>query len=367
MREENLIVDLSAPARLADLPAIAAEFFAWWRGVLLAMTPWGSSTQPERQRQDVTLYVRRGLWFLKSPSNARDPMTLDTNASDAELAGRILHAATDLPLSRLTVLLPRDQVLLRRIELPPMAGARLRQAVELQIDRMSPFKPDAVRFAAKFAGRDVVQGTMRVDVAIAPLARIEPIERRLKALGFTPVAIDVEGENGTAFGFDLRAPPGAEMLRGRRNLNLALAAGAVLVWLVATIAWNEAEEREIGDWQARIASLRPAAERTAGIRRRIEAMMQPVSMANAHEPALPLDILNELTKVLPGTARIVDLKVEGGDIRLSGLAANAPDLIGALEQSARFKDVKFVSPVVRKPDSDIERFELSMHLEGAGS
>ncbi|MCE9521371.1 MAG: PilN domain-containing protein [Alphaproteobacteria bacterium] len=366
MREENLIVDLSAPARLADLPDIAAKFFAWWKSELRALLPWGASQAPQRQSLDVSLYLRRNHWFLKSQSDAVDPLSLDTNASDAELSDQIMHSQGELPLSRLTVLLPRDQVLLRRLELPQMAEARLRQAVELQIDRLSPFKSDAVRFAAKLAGRDVVQGTMQVDVAIAPLARVEPVERRLKSLGYTPMAIDVEGDNGIALGFDLRAPLSQEVVRARRNTNLALATGAALVWGLAIFAWNDAGEREIGEWQARIADLRPAAERSAGVRRQMEAMMLPVSMANVHDAALPLAILNELTNVLPETTRVVDLKIEGVDVRLSGLATNAPELIGMLEASAKFKDVKFLSPVVRKPDSTIERFEIALHLEGAG-
>ena len=365
MRDENLTIDLSAPTRLADLPELAGRFLTWWKNELLAMSPWASSAQPARTNQNVTLYVRRNIWFLKSSSADHDPLSLDTNASDGELANEILHASNELPLSRLTVLLPRDQVLMRRIELPQMAESRVRQAVELQIDRLSPFKSDAVRSSARVVERDIVQGTMQVDVAIAPLARIEPIERRLQTLGFAPVGVDVEGEGGAASGFDLRQPPSAESLRSRRNLNLGLAAAAALMWFLALYAWNQASEREVGAWQDRIAELRPAAERSAAVRRRMEAMIEPVAIANVHAPALPLEVLSELTKILPDTVRIVDLRVEGVDVLISGLAGNAPQLIGMLEDSPKFRDVKFVSSVVRRPDSDIERFEISMHIDRA--
>jgi general secretion pathway protein L len=367
MADKTLTIDLSAPARLADLPDMLGKFWVWWKRELLALTPWPGKEVAAPAAQNVTLYIRRNVWFLKPPSPGQDPVSLDTNAGDGELAEQILRSGADLPLSRLMLLLPRDHVLLRRLELPQMPEARIRQAVELQIDRMSPFKSDAVRFAAKVAARDIVQGTMQVEIAIVPLARLEPIERRLTTLGFTPMAVDVEGEGGVALGFDLKPPADAEALRSRRNLNLGLGAGAAALWLLAIFAWNQAADRDIAAWQERIASLRPAAERSAAIRRQLEETIVPVSLANTHDPARMLDILDELTKVLPDTTRVVELRIDAGEVQFSGLSTKAPELIGLLEGSPRFKDAKFVSPVIRKPDSDIERFDLSLHVEGRGA
>lgn len=367
MADKTLTIDLGAPANAAELPDMAWRFLAWWKNELLSLTPWRGENTGAQSAQFVTMYVRRNVWFLKPPAPGVGSLSLDTNAGDGELADEILRSGAGMPLSRLMVLLPRDHVLLRRLELPQMAEARMRQAVELQIDRMSPFKTEAVRYAAKIAARDIVQGTMQIDVAIVPLARIQPIERRLKTLGFTPMTIDVEGEAGGALGFDLREPADAAAVRGRRKLNLALGGGAALLWMLAIFAWGQASERDIASWQERIAGLRPAAERSAAIRRQLEDAIVPVSMANTHDPARMLDVLNELTKVLPDTTRVVELHIEDNGVRFSGLSTNTPELIGLLENSRLFKDVKFVSPVIRKPESDIERFEMSMRLEGKGA
>jgi Tfp pilus assembly protein PilN len=78
-----------------------------------------------------------------------------------------------------------------------------------------------------------------------------------------------------------------------------------------------------------------------------------------------LNVLLELTRVMPDSVRVLDLRLEGDVVALSGLAGNAADLIGLLERSKSFSDVKFASPVVRKSESGVERFEIGMRLERA--
>jgi Tfp pilus assembly protein PilN len=109
--------------------------------------------------------------------------------------------------------------------------------------------------------------------------------------------------------------------------------------------------------------LRPQAERSADLRQRVEGMIAPIERANAHDPAETLNLLLELTRVLPDSVRVLDFRLEGDAVTLSGLAANAPDLIGLLEKSSAFRDVKFASPVVRKSEVGLERFDIAMRLE----
>jgi general secretion pathway protein L len=149
----------------------------------------------------------------------------------------------------------------------------------------------------------------------------------------------------------------------RRNRNLALAAAAVVMWALAIYAWNDAGAREVAGWQARIAELKPGAERSAALRRRMEALSQEVTAANASDPVAMLAILKELTHVLPDTARVVDLKIDGDRVEISGLARSAPPLIGLLEQSPLFADVKALSAFERRAESGNERFSLAMRLE----
>jgi Tfp pilus assembly protein PilN len=212
-------------------------------------------------------------------------------------------------------------------------------------------------------GRDSERHLVAVDVAILPHQRVVPVEARLRALGMAAQGVDVEGDDGIPQGFDLREPPSAEALARKRNRNLLLALGALVIWGLAFYAWRDSGTREAAAWQTRIAEIKPAAERSAALRRQIEALAAPIAAANAYDPAAMLSVLAELTRVLPDTVRVLDLKVEGDRLQIAGLATSAPPLIGLLEQSAMFADVKAVSAFVRRPESAKERFEIVMRIE----
>lgn len=83
-----------------------------------------------------------------------------------------------------------------------------------------------------------------------------------------------------------------------------------------------------------------------------------------------IEILKELTQVLPNTAWIWNLKYKGKEIEISGFADSASDLIPILERSPLFEKVEFVAPVTKERqmkiegDKERERFRLKARLEG---
>lgn len=365
MSDRTIAIDLNAPVRLADAPALARRVLAWWLDELKALAPaWARRMFPEPP-QNATLLVRADGWRVISGGGTGRVLDLDPSADDKGLADQILQAAPDFSLSRLTVLLPQAAILRRRMALPIMADGDLRSAVELQIDRLSPFKADAVRFGARVVDRDRVEGTSTVDVVIAPRAMVEAVEDRLRALAFVPAVVDVDAGDGSRMGFDLRAPKQGATPQRALLVNLGFVFGAALAWYVAGFAWDASREREVEGWQTRIAELRPLAQRSATLRQQLEAMTQPLAIARAHKPGLTLGIVDALTKLMPDSARLTELRVTGEAIELTGFAADAPGLIAKIEASKLFKEVKFRSPVMRRPELNKDRFEMSLRLENA--
>lgn len=364
MSERTITIDLNTSVGLADIPRLGRELSLWWLGELGEMMPAWLRARLPKAAPTARLFVRGQSWRIVSGNGGGEPIELDANASDKEIADRILGAAPGFGLSRLTVLLPAETVLRRRVTLPLMSDANLRAAVELQIDRLSPFQHDAIRFDARAFSRDAVEGTMLVDIVIVRRAPVEALEQRLSALGLKPVTIDIDAPDGGPAGFDLRAAaPPSEGSR-TRLVTASFAAAALLAWYVAVYAWGAAREREIAGWRSTVEALRPVAARSAALRRELDGLIEPQAVARAHVPGYALNPLLELTKLLPDTVRLSEYRMTGDGIELTGLAVDPPSLIAKLEASKQFKDVKFRSPVVRRPDLGRDRFELSMKLEG---
>lgn len=82
-----------------------------------------------------------------------------------------------------------------------------------------------------------------------------------------------------------------------------------------------------------------------------------------------VDILKELTLILPPSVWIWNLKATGGEIEISGFADSASDLIPLLDRSPLFEKVEFLAPVTKERDRRLgsekekERFKIRMYLE----
>lgn len=363
MSDRTIFVDLNRQVGLAELPALGTRVLSWWWGELSGMLPAAVARLVPKSVPPSMLFVEGDAWRVVSATGTAQ--SLDAKATDQELTAQLLQAGPGL--SKLSVVLPNERVLRRRVTLPVIADARLRSAVELQIDRLSPFQSDAVRFDARASSRDNVEGAMVADVVIIPRAPVDALEQRLSALGLKPQTIDVAGPDGEPSGFNLstRGAPGD----GRRAslITLAFAAVAVLAWYLAFYAWGAARERELAGWRATVEQLRPVAARSAALRRELEGLIEPQKIAQGHKPGHALNPLLELTKLLPADVRLSEFRLSGDTIDLTGLGADPPSLIGKLEASPLFKDVKFRSPVTRRPDLSKDRFEISMKLAAGAS
>jgi Tfp pilus assembly protein PilN len=83
-----------------------------------------------------------------------------------------------------------------------------------------------------------------------------------------------------------------------------------------------------------------------------------------------VELLEELTRVLPETTWIWNLKYNGKEIELSGFADSASDLIPLLDKSPLFEKVEFMAPVTKEMqmrgdgNKEKERFKIKARIEG---
>jgi general secretion pathway protein L len=71
-------------------------------------------------------------------------------------------------------------------------------------------------------------------------------------------------------------------------------------------------------------------------------------------------VIEALSRALPDSAYLTELRVEGTTLRMVGLAEDAPSLIAPLERSGYFGQVRFAAPSTRGTDGSRFRF----HIEG---
>ena len=261
--------------------------------------------------------------------------------------------------------LPDDEVLGRELDLPAAAQANLRQAVRFQLPRLTPFSAKELAFDAVVTGQ--AQGRVRVCLSLLPLERMQAWATHVEAVWGSVPAV-VRGRSDPP-GINLVAPGQRPGLK-RPLWPITTLAGGLLALSVAVPAIPVVQKWQVAEAQdGRIENLRVETRPIMEKRDRLDMAAESFSAlreAHAASPAV-LQLLEELTTLLPDHTVLDNLEMTSGELRIEGFSRDAAGMIGRLEGSPRLHDVQFVSTVRREPGTALERFELEARFNDRGA
>jgi general secretion pathway protein L len=81
-------------------------------------------------------------------------------------------------------------------------------------------------------------------------------------------------------------------------------------------------------------------------------------------------VLEALSRVLPDTTYVTELRIEGNKMQVVGMTQDAPSLIRLLEQSPQFTRATFFAPTTHAANESAERFHVEANITadfGTGS
>jgi general secretion pathway protein L len=255
--------------------------------------------------------------------------------------------------------LPAAVALSKTVTLPAVAEENLRGVLAFEMDRETPFRAEDVRFAARVTGRADRQ--IRVTLTVVPRP---PAARALEAAarrGLVVARLTVEAADGTVV--DLTDP--AERPAARRTSRLLPALVGVLALAVAVVPplmslWR-AEQLD-----ARIAALQERAGLALRLRAELDRRSGAASSLDVRKArtTLALAVLAELSVRLPDGVWLDQVRLSGAELRLSGYAPAAAELIAVLDDSPLLSAVRFETGVVQDPVHRRERFQIAATVEG---
>jgi Tfp pilus assembly protein PilN len=114
-----------------------------------------------------------------------------------------------------------------------------------------------------------------------------------------------------------------------------------------------------------IQSLKPRFEKVQAVRSQARALQQRIDFIEGllRRRDMNLEILQELTTLLPQDTFLYMYQNSEGAIQLNGASPSAPDLIPKLEASALLKDVAQRGTIFRDPQTGKDRFFFDAKLE----
>jgi general secretion pathway protein L len=336
-------------------------FLSWWAAELAACVPPAVKGFLARPGQLVELVIINGAatFQTRRAGQIRQLARIGLARNEEAAARRMLEAlrvAIRPGRTRIRLSLSATQVLRRRIELPVAVVENMREVLELELDRHTPFRPAEVYFDHRIAGFDDDGKRVIVELAVVPRRLADRALAIARALGYPPEQIGIEGDDGVNF---LPAGGANADIDTRRQPRFARAAVAAAFVLLLALPWL-ALHRTLGQEETRVAELRQQAAAVDVLRHEIQTLLKrnrSLIERKQHEPTL-VSVLDELSRVLPDGTWVSELRLDGNKLSLIGYSKSASALIGVIEDSKLFKETQFGSPVLLDPDIGAERFNI---------
>jgi len=103
-----------------------------------------------------------------------------------------------------------------------------------------------------------------------------------------------------------------------------------------------------------------------GLKKDMDTITGEINLIHDFKQSKPLglDILKEVTLVLPKDAWLTRFRISDSQVNLEGYASSATLIIPRLEASKLFKKVEFAAPTFKDIRQNKDRFQIKMELEG---
>jgi general secretion pathway protein L len=351
---------------MATLVDLASRFFAWWLGELSSCLPSGFRGALRRRRAilAIALGEDKARLSLRKGESRRDLGSVTLYRSDAgELRRSFASALRGVSLRAVDIVieLPPERVLRRVVDLPIAAAENLREVLSFEMDRNTPFRAEEVAFDYRIVGTDPAAKRIAVDLAVVPTSLVEQAAALVASFGLVTDRIAIAGEAGDTSGMNL-LPPAVRTEGGfGRKLSWALATAAVVLAIAAAYLPLYEQQHVLAAYEARLAESRAAAAEADKLKKQAAAALERARFLVDRRISTPttLALLKEVTDRLPDDAWLVDLRLHGDQITLSGFSPAAASLIGVLDASRMISQTRFASPVIADPRAGLERFNLS--------
>ena len=126
------------------------------------------------------------------------------------------------------------------------------------------------------------------------------------------------------------------------------------------------ENRRIAAIEREIAARKESVKKVELLRKEYADMDEEIRSIEGFRQGRPVavDILRELTAILPVGVWLTRIRVAEAAIDIEGYATKATDILPRIEASPRFAKVEFASPTIRDTRMNADRFVIRMEIEG---
>ena len=187
-----------------------------------------------------------------------------------------------------------------------------------------------------------------------------------KAIPYPAVGGILESLWIKARGLNLFSKGYHERAMSPKGLTIILILLILAMWVLYLIAPLNIEQKRLQEIDRQIALRKDEVKKVEALKKETESLEKDIATINDFKEGKPLDldILKELTTILPKNAWLSRVRITQTTVELEGYAVSATGILPKLEASRYFKKAEFASPTFRDTRMNADRFNIKMEIEG---
>jgi general secretion pathway protein L len=266
--------------------------------------------------------------------------------------------------SRVEAQLAPDHVMTCPLDFPSQASDFLDGMIRTQIDRLTPWTAGE----AVFGWSPPTSGANdRIDVTLAATSKlkVQPLLQFVHTLDVASVAIYAAASVGAGTSVRIKlfdqpwrgAIGSAVKIPHLRVIILSAGLAAAASLLLATYLGGYLQSEQDG-------LQRQITQRRAALRLDPNSAGSGLGLLAKRKQTTPSSVmvLEAISRVLPDTTYVTELRIEGDKVQVVGMTQDAPSLIRLMEQSPQFTRATFFAPTTHAANETGERFHIEAHI-----
>ena len=321
-------------------------FAAWIEGLANAISWVENRFRRPRHFRITTASQPMTLYSLDRSSAGQTSASAVTTQFDDPAPGVIAQTRGGV----IEIVVPAQAILERQLEpLPAESISYVDKVVYHQIETIFPWRSSDILHSTFI--EQSADGSLDVRVRATPRSAVAPALAAATACKADEVLIfadtgDAARDHDNAIVASIGEDKAARMNQARTIARYAVY--GLILFTLFVISWTSFANFSIaGDVDGLDQAI---ADRQAILKRRGNANDATHSRGlEAKKNAAPIvvEVLDKLSSVLPDNTYLTDLSLEGGQLRISGVSADAAGLVPLLEGSGYFKNALFYAPITR--------------------
>jgi general secretion pathway protein L len=349
------------------------RFYSWWVHTLSSVI----TRPPTKERPWRTMLFQHanGLQiFTKGDGPLISLATLSKDAGPGEIADvrRILIGRATQDSKQILLRLSPTEVVQRTIRVPKSAVDLMSSIVENKIETIVAWTQENTYYGYRIAGSDTDSGD-QIDTEIVATTKqlVDGALARARDIGLTPSAVDFAPSPESASVVELLRLERDPVSRTASRLNITF--GAILACSLAVSAFGIYRQWDLqtqyDDLDGKLAAIKIRVDEVKQLNEENTKIKdQRERLAKRKVDTRPvMELIEALSRALPDSAYLDEFEIHDNEARIVGKSADPTSLIGTLESTPEFEDVRFAAPTTREDGQTLGTFSIIGKMQGEGT